>query len=428
MGRANISRFALAILLAVGFLASIPASNASPTRSVVFQTPFGQKPPVVPDPNSTGIEFDPPDVTVVDIPVPPALQDPQPTLPALPPAPSAPAATEQTTTSPAPAPVPAVPAAPVVTPPATTETTPQAPPPPLANTAQTTSINPSPAAPAQPATPSTTTTVPQVVTITAPKTPAVATTTTVAVPPLQPICSNHPEFGQTRPQGWVKNPDGTCTLDVCPYIDGLQTPTTMPKDAYGEPFIIEADGQCMAVYRASNTYWCTANHHFVVIPVDQLDQAKGDTPAIMVEGFGPQCLITDIATWGGKPDQFGKSNVFVDGGGGPDYGPFFNCEYPFGSDQPAPKYVFYAHKGEALPPTYVPERGCPTATPVQNRQTLLSVKMHGLKWGGHYYRDTQVFARVLAREGSTWRGWKNHHPALAAGLIAHSAVARQSKK
>jgi hypothetical protein len=53
------------------------------------------------------------------------------------------------------------------------------------------------------------------------------------------------------------------------------------------------------------------------------------------------------------------------------------------------------------------------------------VKQHGLLWGGHWYRDTGTFARILKREGATWRGWKQNHPALAAGLVAHQTVRRQ---
>ena len=58
-------------------------------------------------------------------------------------------------------------------------------------------------------------------------------------------------------------------------------------------------------------------------------------------------------------------------------------------------------------------------------QTQLSVQQHGLLWGGHYYGSVQDFARVLAHEGISWRGWKASHPALAAGLIAHEHPLRR---
>jgi hypothetical protein len=58
-------------------------------------------------------------------------------------------------------------------------------------------------------------------------------------------------------------------------------------------------------------------------------------------------------------------------------------------------------------------------------QTQRTVQQHGLLWGGHYYGSVTDFARVLAREGIIWRGWKATHSALAAGLIAHDKPSRR---
>jgi hypothetical protein len=360
-----------------------------------------------------------------DVPDPPPVDlppvDSAPTFPA-PAAPQAPAPATPPEAPPAPTAPEAPPAPPVQAPSAPTNAGQPAT---AATTQTTTTTTTPPAAPAKPATTSTTTTVPQLVTTSAPKTPVAATTTTVAAPPPLPVCSNHPEFGQTQPQGWVKNPDGTCSLDVCQNIGGIQA--SPPNDAWGEPMIQDGSGNCAPRYRPANINFCSKDHRYEQVPVDQMADAvsRGDTPAIMVEGFGPMCLLTDIKAFHGDPTDFVPTNVFV--GGDPSYFPRFACAHPFGADMPAPLYLFYAHKGESFAPTAKEEPGCPTAKPATAQQTLLSVKQHGLKWGGHYYRDTQVFARVLAREGSTWRGWKKNHPALAAGLIAHNAVARQKK-
>jgi hypothetical protein len=246
-------------------------------------------------------------------------------------------------------------------------------------------------------------------------------------PPPPPYCSNHPEFGQgPPPHGWVKDPTGgTCSYDVCLNIDGVQS--VPPNDAWNEPMIQDAKGNCAPKYRPASINLCTKDHRYEQVPVDQMADAlvMGDTPAIMVEGFGPMCLLTDIEASQGNPSDFVPTNVYV--GGDPSYFPRFACAHPFGADMPAPLYQFFARKGETFAPTAKEEPGCPAAKPAATQQTLLSVKQHGLLWGGHYFRDTQVFARVLAREGGTWRGWKKYHPALARGLMAHDKVSRQRK-
>lgn len=61
-------------------------------------------------------------------------------------------------------------------------------------------------------------------------------------------------------------------------------------------------------------------------------------------------------------------------------------------------------------------------------QTELTVQMHGLLWGGHHYGSVSNFAKVLRRQGSTWRGWKKNHPALSRGLAEHGATYRRRRR
>jgi hypothetical protein len=216
-----------------------------------------------------------------------------------------------------------------------------------------------------------TATVPQVVTVPTQPASRAATTTTVApAPKLSPICINRPEFGQGPLQpGWIKNADGTCSIDVCPNIGGPQT--QMPTDDWGDPMIKDARGDCVPKYRPASINWCTKQHQYMELPVDQVAAAQllGYTPAVMVEGFGPMCLLTDIVTYQGNPDNYFKTPVFV--GDDPSYFPRFACQQPFGADMPAPLYAFYAHKGETVTPTAKEEPGCKPAA-----KAKVKVKRH----------------------------------------------------
>jgi hypothetical protein len=391
MKRMTKIRFILLTLAAATAMASVvPAASGSPVRAHSSKASHAKKmsrgtsEPADPGPPGLGSIT----VTVVDIPVPPDLANQSTAIPtptASPTQPSSDETSSQSSSSSTPQ---------VVTGPAPTT--------PATVTTSTTATNPAPTTPA---------------TVMAP----------ASKPAPPPYCSNHPEFGQgPPPHGWVKDPTGgTCSYDVCLNIDGVQS--VPPNDAWNEPMIQDAKGNCAPKYRPASINLCTKDHRYEQVPVDQMADAlvMGDTPAIMVEGFGPMCLLTDIEASQGNPSDFVPTNVYV--GGDPSYFPRFACAHPFGADMPAPLYQFFARKGETFAPTAKEEPGCPAAKPAATQQTLLSVKQHGLLWGGHYFRDTQVFARVLAREGGTWRGWKKYHPALARGLMAHDKVSRQRK-
>jgi hypothetical protein len=361
-----------------------------------------------------------------DVPDPPPVDlppvDSAPTFPA-PAAPQAPAPATPPEASPAPTAPEAPPAPPVQAPSAPTNAGQPA----TAATTQTTTTTVTPpAAPAQPAPSTTTTTVLQVVTTSAPKTPAAATTTTVAAPPPPPpVCSNHPEFGQTRPQGQVKNPDGTCSYDAC-----LNQPDIQPITPAG--WRQNADGSCEEIPKLdlelsgpASVNAPAGNAKFTITIAN-----NGSTLASAVlykqylDANGNLTLV-DIQ---GQGDLYGKSDNMM----------YYKSVGTIQPGRSAQLTISLKAAGAGTITVGVVEPGGEADTNTANNhlsititptvlQTLLSVKQHGLKWGGHYYRDTQVFARVLAREGSTWRGWKKNHPALAAGLIAHNAVARQKK-
>jgi hypothetical protein len=264
------------------------------------------------------------------------------------------------------------------------------------------------------------------VTTSAPKTPVAATTTTVATPPPPPpVCSNHPEFGQTRPQGQVKNPDGTCSYDAC-----LNQPDIQPITPAG--WRQNADGSCEEIPKLdlelsgpASVNAPAGNAKFTITIAN-----NGSTLASAVlykqylDANGNLTLV-DIQ---GQGDLYGKSDNMM----------YYKSVGTIQPGRSAQLTISLKAAGAGTITVGVVEPGGEADTNTANNhlsititptvlQTLLSVKQHGLKWGGHYYRDTQVFARVLAREGSTWRGWKKNHPALAAGLIAHNAVARQKK-
>jgi hypothetical protein len=306
---------------------------------------------------------------------------------------------DATSTFPTPAPpdqVPAGPSAP--TPPTTTEAKPTDPPPATTSTAtQTSTTGTPPNTPAKTDSTPSTTTAPQVVTTVAPKAPPAATTTTVEAPaPAPPPCLNHPDWAEAR-LGWQRSKDGNCyeipKLDLVmngassvPAPNGKASFTMTivnkgPVASYGDAFRIHLDG---------------------TLSVANLAASQGD-PCGLVDSSTFVCAIGTI-----PPNQSVTVSIGLNATGN---GTATAYAEPGGE---ADTDVTNDHLTITVNKTVL--------------QTMRTVQQHGLQWGGHYYRDTQVFARVLAREGSTWRGWKMHHPALAAGLVAHANAARQSKK
>lgn len=261
---------------------------------------------------------------------------------------------------------------------------------------------------------------PQVVTVLAPQAPAVVTTPSIAVPAPKPYCSNHPEFGQgPLPRGWVKDvSSGTCSYVVCLNYPSFKLP--LPQYWHQD----NASGNCY--FRGPDEVDMCDNDQFHHLVKDQVAAAlKGYTMAIMVDGVGLVCLLSDVKAFHANPDNYEFSNTYVEGGD--THFPLYSCQTPFGDDT-VPFYKFYVRKGTTVTPTAKEEPGCKPAPAKVAAQTQLSVQQHGLLWGGHHYGSVQVFARVLAREGSTWRGWKKNHPALARGLAAHGATYPRRRK
>jgi hypothetical protein len=275
-------------------------------------------------------------------------------------------------------------------------------------------------------TPTSTATVPQVVTVPTQPASRAATTTTVApAPKLPPICINRPEFGQGPLQpGWIKNADGTCSIDVCLNRDGIQS---------GPPpgWRASSDGNCYEIPKLDMTL-------SQPLPVTAPGGAANFTMTIVNNGSntgtgtafrlhldGDLSLVSLKASQG-DPCGMVDGQTFVCSTGTIQTGQSVTFSISLKSTGAGTVTAYAEPGGEADTDTTNDHRTIPVV--LTALQTELSVQQHGLLWGGHYIRNPQIFARVLAREGVTWKGWKKNHPALAAGLIAHQAVARQHKK
>lgn len=291
--------------------------------------------------------------------------------------------------------------------------------------------NPSGPVPSPPSSDNPGTTAPQVVTTTTITTSSAATTPTTAAaapkppPPPPPYCSNHPEFGQgPPPKGWVKDPTGgTCSFDVCLNQDGIQSGPPPGWRALG-------DGNCYEIPKLDMTL-------SQPLPVTAPGGAASFTMTIVNNGSntgtgtafrlhldGDLSLVSLKASQG-DPCGMVDGQTFVCSTGTIQTGQSVTVSVSLRSTGAGTVTAYVEPGGEADTDTTNDHRTIPVV--LTALQTELSVKQHGLLWGGHYYRDTQVFTRVLAREGVTWHGWKRAHPALARGLMAHNQASRHHK-
>jgi hypothetical protein len=140
---------------------------------------------------------------------------------------------------------------------------------------------------------------------------------------------------------------------------------------------------------------------------------SGYAMGIWVDGVRPDlhgnCIITDLTTYGYNPGDYIFSGKYVQDGGPAD-GVF---------DTPTP----YPGMGP-LYPYWVPK---PQAVLFVYKQSLPSIQAYGLLWGGKRYANAASFAKLLRKQGGTWKGWKKNHPAFAIELVVHQRLMRVLK-
>jgi hypothetical protein len=190
-----------------------------------------------------------------------------------------------------------------------------------------------------------------------------------------PKCLNHPDFTYL-PDRWYKQ-DGNC------YARG--------PDAYGE---------------------CSKNGQFKLVSYDDVDTWLNDGygMGIMVDGYGLNCLITDITTYKGTPGDYVFSGKYVQDGW-PKDSQTFGTPTPYPWSDWKPLYPLWVLK--------------PQIKQYAAKQSASSIQAYGLLWGTSRYQTVTSFARRLKATGGHWKGWRQNHPAMAAALLTHVSLLRR---
>jgi hypothetical protein len=146
-------------------------------------------------------------------------------------------------------------------------------------------------------------------------------TATNPAPPPPPLCRNYPQFKSLPSDRWTKEPDGNC------------------------------------YFRGPDSIGLCKGDSFKLTSKDEVADtlAQGYVPAIVVNGVGMVCLVSDVTTFHANPEDYVFSNTYVEAGD--THFPLYACSTPFGNDT-VPFYKFYVSKGTSVTPTAKEEPGC----------------------------------------------------------------------